>query len=157
MVNIKHLTKLADTFQLKAVAQQQDQLNQLFTAVNKRIIGMAAGLVSSIQHLLAKPKYQASDVLKTIKDQATQLLNLARSATSQNAIEIVPRYDEIIGNMSFYASSGNVGTGQNGTLNVREDGYTDPAYYVRNIAQLYSQIKGKYQSTEDPVKSKYIA
>lgn len=157
MSNIKHLTKLAESYHLKAVAQQQQKLDQYFTTVSQNIAELATSLVASVKHLLSKPKYQASINLRTIKDSANRLASLANNAVAENADNTLKQYNDLIGGMTFYASSNNAGTGYDPITNIREDGYTEPAYYINNIDTLYRQLQNKYKEQQIPNKSNYIA
>lgn len=156
MANIEHLTKLAESYHLTAIAQQQQKLEQYFATVNQNIAGLATGLVTAITHLLSKPKYRSSTTLKHIKEIGEKLVSAAKSANIGNAVSYLHQYNELIGSLTFYASSANSSTGYDPIVNTREDGYTDPAYYIENIDTLNRQLQSRYQQ-QIPSKSNYIA
>ena len=147
MAHIKHLAAQADYYYFSAVAAYDEQSRKYFDSVVSHIASYAKSGLASVQNLLANPKHQKSQGLQALRSQFPILSNYCQTADVSNAIGFIDNAENVIGNMLFFTSKGNVGTGADNATTLKEGGYTPPAWYVSNISSMLGELRTHFSES----------
>jgi len=137
MVKTNQIMKMADCYYKSAE-------DQYFSSMVKRIATYASSGLLSVKNLMAKPKYAKSPGLQAIQSKLPLLIGLCNQINTQETMNFIQRAGEIVGEMSFYTSRGNAGTGLDPVTLVKDGGYTPPAWYVDTINGMVQNLKQRY-------------
>lgn len=149
MVKINQITKMADSFYKAAE-------DQYFSSEVKRIESFAIWGLASVKNLMAKPKYSKSPGLQLLQTKLPVLAGLCNQVTSQETMNFIQRAGELVGEMSFYTSRSNAGTGLDPVTLVKDGGYTPPAWYIDTINGILTNLKQRYSESPSD-KPAYVA
>jgi hypothetical protein len=142
MANINHLLKQADIFYLHTLYAQDKQLEQYARAIVNEMLGLANGAVVAVRHAQSSTEHKNSPGLSAISERMPQVVRLLRSFGSDSGESFIASLGTLLDGLSFYTSSSNAGTGQDIATTVSSEGYTPPAYYVKNLQDLLGKLKG---------------
>jgi hypothetical protein len=148
MAQIKHLAAQADYYYFSAVAAYDEQSRKYFDSVVSHIASYAKSGLASVHNLLANPKHRKSQGLQALRSQFPILSNFCQTADVSSALGFIDNAEGVIGNMLFFTSKGNVGTGTDNATTLKEGGYTPPAWYVSNISSMLGELKTHF--SENP-------